>query len=83
MSYIIAVYRSRNVCTRVFSQLHHNGFNVALISTPQSANVGCGLSLKMSSETFDKTKSFVSTVETFVGFFKVTVINGKSIVTRI
>ena len=48
MEYVIAIYRSRSVTISAYNYLLNKGVNCALISTPRSANVGCGLSVKFS-----------------------------------
>ena len=71
MDYIIAVYRSRNVSIRAYNFLSNNGVTCALVSTPRSANVGCGLSVKFNKADFPTVKGVLSSAETFVGFFLV------------
>ena len=71
MEYIIAVYRSRNVSMRAYNFLSSQGVTCALISTPRSANVGCGLSVKFAKSAFPTFKDALSNGETFVGFFLV------------
>ena len=71
MEYIIAVYRSRNVSMRVYNFLASQGVTCALVSTPRSANVGCGLSVKFNKAAFPVVRAVLSSAETFVGFFLV------------
>ena len=71
MEYIIAVYRSRNVSIRAYNFLLTNGVTCALISTPRSANVGCGLSVKFGRDVFPRVRQVLASGETFVGFFVV------------
>ena len=71
MEYIIAVYRSRSVSIRAYNYLLSNGITCALISTPRSANVGCGLSVKFSKSVFQRVRQALAGGETFVGFFVV------------
>ena len=71
MEYIIAVYRSRNVSMRAYNFLSKNGITCALISTPRSANVGCGLSVKFNKADLGAVRAVLSSAETFVGFFLV------------
>ena len=71
MEYIIAVYRSRNVSIRAYNFLLSNGITCALVSTPRSANVGCGLSVKFGKDAFPRIRQVLSSGETFVGFFVV------------
>lgn len=83
MSYIIAAFRSRTVAIKVYNQLTKSGVTAALVSTPQSANVGCGLSVKIAVSDYARVFSLLSTAESFAGFFRVSIIGGKSIVTRV
>ncbi len=69
MQYVIAVYRSRNVAMRAYNYLTEKGIVSALISTPRSANVGCGLSVKFRYDNLADVAPVLSQGETFVGFF--------------
>lgn len=71
MDYVLAVYRSRNVSMRAYNFLLKRGITCALVSTPRSANVGCGLSVKFSKDVLPKVSSALANGETFVGFFLV------------
>ena len=83
MEYIIATYRSRNKAIEVFGSLTDSGYRCALVSTPQSANVGCGLSIRINVQDFDRLRSILSKVASFAGFFRVTNVNGRTILTSI
>ncbi|MCH5159356.1 MAG: DUF3343 domain-containing protein [Clostridiales bacterium] len=81
MEYIIAVYRSRNVSMRAYQFLSSQGITAALVSTPRSANVGCGLSVKFAKSDFPLVRDVLSSGETFVGFFLVkNTYNGNTVV---
>ena len=69
MEFVIAVYRSRNVSMRAYNYLQSQGVTCALVSTPRSANVGCGLSVKFGKSALSAYKDVLSSAETFVGFF--------------
>lgn len=69
MEYVIAVYRSRNVSMQAYNYLLRNNFVCALISTPRSANVGCGLSVKFNKSILPAVRQTLSQGETFAGFF--------------
>lgn len=71
MEYVIAVYRSRNISIKAYNFLSNNGVTCALVSTPRSANVGCGLSVKFNKADYSTVKGVLSNAETFVGFFLV------------
>lgn len=83
MEYIIAVYRSRSVSMRVYNFLSSQGVACALVSTPRSANVGCGLSVKFNKVAFPAVRAALSAAETFVGFFLVKSTYSGSTVVRI
>ena len=71
MEFVIAVYRSRNVSMSAYNFLSSQGVTCALISTPRNANVGCGLSVKLSKSDWLNYKDTLASGETFVGFFLV------------
>lgn len=83
MEYIIAVYRSRSVTMRVYNYLVGQNQTCAIISTPQGAGVGCGLSVKFSRQTLDGYGHIVSQGDTFVGFFLVKVALRGTTITRL
>ena len=83
MDYIIASYRSRSKAIEVFHALNDSGYNCTLSSTPQSAKVGCGLSVRFSSENLERLRPYLSKVASFSGFFRVTNVNGRTILTSI
>ena len=69
MEFVIVVYRSRNMSMRVYNFLASQGVTCALISTPRNANVGCGLSVKLSKSDWANFREALASAETFVGFF--------------
>ncbi len=69
MQYVIAVYRSRNITMQAYNFLTQHGIVAALISTPRSVNVGCGLSVKFAADILPRVRNTLSRGETFVGFF--------------
>ena len=80
MEYIIAVYRSRSVSIRAYNFLLANGITCALISTPRSAHVGCGLSVKFGKDVFPRVRQVLASGETFAGFFVVkNTLNGSTV----
>ncbi|MEG2014750.1 MAG: DUF3343 domain-containing protein [Clostridia bacterium] len=80
---MIASFHSRGVTLTTYNELVHNGITCALVSTPTQANIGCGLSIRFSETDYYSVKSILSRGQTFAGFFLVTVMNGRSIVTRL
>lgn len=83
MEYVIAVYRSRNITIRAYNFLLKNGVTAALVSTPRSVNVGCGLSVKFAVGTLPRLANALSGGETFVGFYLVKSTVSGTLVTRI
>lgn len=83
MEYVIAVYRSRNVTMQAYDYLINNGVTAALVSTPRGANVGCGLSVKISASALPAVQPVLARNETFVGFFLVKNTSSGTIVTRL
>lgn len=82
MTYMIATFLSRSATTSVYNRLIDRGVNCAITSTPQAANVGCGLSIKFLSRDKNIVAAVVGSYSSFAGFFVVTEINGKTIVVR-
>ena len=81
MEFVIAVYRSRNVSMSVYNFLTSQGVTAALVSTPRSANVGCGLSVKFNKSALPAVRAVLSRGETFVGFYLVkNTYNGSTVV---
>lgn len=83
MDYAIATYRSRNVTMQVYNYLIKNNITAAMVSTPRSANVGCGLSVKFPVSALHSVRDTLSRGETFAGFFLVKVTNSGTITTRL
>ena len=83
MEYLIATYRSRSKAIEVFNTLKSSGYGCFLATTPQSAKVGCGLSVRFGNQDFDNLRPYLSKVASFSGFFRVININGKTILTAI
>lgn len=71
MEYVIAVYRSRNITMRAYNFLLQRGVTAALVSTPRSVNVGCGLSVRFVQTYLPRYRQVLSDAETFVGFYLV------------
>lgn len=71
MQYVIVVFRSRNVSVGAYNFLLSQGANCSLVSTPRAVNVGCGLSVKMSIDTYRQYATKLSSANTFVGAFVV------------
>ena len=83
MDYAIAIYRSRNVTMQAYNYLVQRGVTAAIISTPRSANVGCGLSVKLPVSALPAVQDTLSRGETFVGFFLVKLTARGTLMTRL
>ena len=83
--YIIASFRSRLESIMLKKELDKRGMIAEVVSTPKEANVGCGLSVKISPYQINYVKKLVLTsgFKTFIAFFKVTTNNGINTVTII
>ena len=73
MEYIIFTFRSRNQTARMYEILLNHGISSQIINTPREANVGCGLSLKISENNLQKAKQIILRYPqaSFAGVFKV------------
>lgn len=73
MQAILAVFRSRTQAIDFVSRLKKFGVNASVVSTPKEANVGCGLSAKISSFDLGRAKQALGGAgyAAFVGFFRV------------
>ena len=71
MTYVLAVFRSRNQAVDFYSKLRSQNVRCTLINTPKSANVGCGLSIKLDVVGLNKAKRIIkiSDYSAFFGFF--------------
>ena len=83
MDYAIATYRSRNVTMQAYNYLIKHNITAAIVSTPRSANVGCGLSVKFPVSALSAVSNILSRGETFVGFFLVKVTARGTVTTRL
>ncbi len=84
MDYIIVAFASRTVSARAYNYLIQHNISCSIISTPREANVGCGLSVQFSERDYGKVYELIGTnANSFYGYFRVSNVNGKRIVTRI
>lgn len=79
---MIATFRSRSATTSAYNRLIERGANCAITSTPQAANVGCGLSIKFLPQDKNIVAAVARSYSSFSGFFAVTEINGRTVVVR-
>ena len=89
MEYVIVAFRSRSETVKFNAYLQKNGISSQLVNTPKEAQVGCGLSIKISKSSFYIVKNAVKFAvnnggfRTFAGFFLVFIKNGKKAVKSI
>ena len=69
----IAVFRSRAQAIDCNSRLRSLGVQSSLINTPQEANIGCGLSVRIPQNALERAKRIISSgrYSAFYGFFRV------------
>lgn len=69
----IAVFRSRAQAIDCNSRLRSLGVQSSLINTPREANIGCGLSVKIPQNMFERAKRIISNgrYSAFYGYFRV------------
>ncbi len=73
MTETLAVFRSRSQAMDCMSKLKALGVQAQLINTPKEANVGCGLSVKLSPAVTARAKNFISKANysAFYGYLKI------------
>lgn len=67
MSYVVAVFRSRNESMKFMKQLQRYNIPCAIINTPKEANATCGVSVKFNEKYFGIAAKLVRT-EMFSSF---------------
>lgn len=84
MTEILAVFRSRAQATDCNARLRANGVPSNLVNTPKEANVGCGLSVKITQNMFPRAKMLVlnGRYSAFYGFYTMQNLYGKIYVVR-
>ncbi len=85
MDYVLVSYRSRENTLKFSQILSKNGIANQVVNTPKEAGVGCGLSVKVSSNYFYTVKriAFSLPLKSFAGFFGVKRVGNKRIVKSI
>ena len=85
MEFVVVAFRSRAHTVRFSEILRLIGVMNEIVNTPKEAGVGCGLSVKISKSTFPSVKRavFSASLNSFAGFFLVSVYGGKRIVRTI
>ena len=71
MTYILAIFRSRSQAVDCNIRLKSFGIAAELINTPKEANIGCGLSIKIPHNQFERAKNIIqrANYSSFYGFF--------------
>ncbi|MDD4290896.1 MAG: DUF3343 domain-containing protein [Clostridia bacterium] len=83
MNYCIAVFLSRYDVTASFGKLYRKGINCRMIGTPGGAGAGCGICIQFNCADKELVRTVISKESsTFAGFFNVSLVNGKVLVTR-
>lgn len=82
MQYALVAFRSRNQTAKMYEIFLANGIFCKIINTPKEANVGCGISIRFDLSQLQNAKQLVGTYQqqSFIGFFKVTVLSGRYLV---
>ena len=82
MKIILAVYRSRSQALEFISVLRANGISATAVSTPKEANVGCGISARISESELYRARRLAQKYRytAFVGFFATEFKYGKNFV---
>ncbi len=85
MGFIAITFRSRAHTVKFSEILRRNGISNEIINTPKEAEVGCGLSVKISPSNFLFAKRLVksSAFSSFAGFFLIKLYAGRRIVKSI
>ena len=82
---VLAVFRSRSHTIDFLSRLARYGVSAQAVNTPKEAGVGCGLSAKFNISALPQVKNVLRNnhYSSFVGFFKLEILYGRSVVTPI
>lgn len=85
MTDIIAIFRSRSQVIDCNQKLKSMGIPSAIINTPTEANIGCGLSLKIPNDSFERVRFVIknSRYSAFYGFFRIQSNNNRIILGKI
>lgn len=84
MTYIIAAFRSRSHTMQLYNTLINKGINCSIVNTPRGAYIGCGISVKISESQIGQSQMLINqlSLTTFAGFFHVTQLNERTLVSR-
>ncbi len=83
MTMILAVFRSRAHSLDFAEQLRRYGIDAATIPTPKEANIGCGLCVRLEYAFLPRAYSLLKRggYTSFKGFYKVSFLEGRMIIT--
>lgn len=79
MTEVLAVFRSRSQAIDCNARLRIAGIPAGIVNTPREANVGCGLSIKLPQNSYERAKKIIAAgrYSAFYGFLKVQSMYGK------
>lgn len=85
MSYVIAVFGSRNDTLKFYNRLKQNGVKASVIATPKIPSVRCGVCVKIKWEDYEKVKKIMlGKIETnFLGFYEIKIENNKLVTKKL
>lgn len=85
MKIYLAVFRSRSQALDFISILKQNGVSAFAVSTPKEANVGCGISAKISEADLTRAANVIKRYKpsAFVGFYAFEFKFGRNFVSRL
>lgn len=80
MTEVLAVFRSRSQAIDCNARLRAAGIPAGIVNTPREANIGCGLSIKLTQSSYGLAKKIISAggYSAFYGFLKVQSAYGKT-----
>lgn len=85
MSYILAIFSSRNETLYFANMFRQSGYFAGIINTPKEAGQACGISVKFAENSLVFARKFLAEkpFRSFVGFFRVYLMGGRSRLERI
>lgn len=84
MTYTIAAFRSRSHTTQLYNALSGRGVRCSVVNTPRGAYIGCGISVRLNEGQIGLAQQLINqmSLTTFAGFFHVTQLNERTLVSR-
>lgn len=85
MEYLLISFRSRSTTVKISDFFSRNGLLNEIVNTPKEAQIGCGLSIKISKTALYRARQLLSTMKESKNalFFSVKTIAGKRFVKNI